>query len=375
LWTLGEWSRSGLFTGFPWSNIGYSHLPHTFLAGFAPILGVYGISFLVLLSVALLAFGWHLSRRYLWLSLLALSLLWGMGYALQSVSWTKPHGKPLSVSLIQGNVPQATKWQPDRAAQIISRYLGLVQQSQGALIILPETALPVFLHHLPSTLVAQFQQFAASRALVVGIPTVNMATAQYYNSAVLFTDKALPVYHKYHLVPFGEYVPWPELLHWFLATLHIPLTDFSAGAKKQPPFLIQDQKIAVNICYEDIFGEEIIRALPQATILANISNLAWFEQSIALAQHGQMAQARALETGRPMLRATNTGLTAIIDHHGQLLKRAPIGQETILTGMVQGRQGMTPYARMGNLGILSLLVILALGGLSYTRARSKSCAD
>jgi apolipoprotein N-acyltransferase len=372
-WTLGEWVRSWLFTGFPWGNIGYSHIPATPLAGFVPILGIYSVSFFIIFSVALAVWGLYFYKKYFTLTLLSLGCLWGTGFGLRFIEWTQPQGKPLSVSLVQGNIPQSLKWQPHILPQTLHTYLELVKRSPGELIILPETAIPVFLQNLSPSYIAHFRISTKGHALIAGIPTLDEMVDRYYNSAVLVTDPALPVYNKHHLVPFGEYIPLRPLLGWIFNSLNIPLTDFGRGAARQSPFSVQDQYIAFNICYEDIFGEEIIQALPTATILANISNLAWFDGSVALAQHGQIAQARALETGRPMLRATNTGLTAMIDHHGQFIARAPIREEAILTAFIQGRQGRTPYGKIGNAGILGLLAVLILLGL--TRYKLQSATD
>jgi apolipoprotein N-acyltransferase len=366
LWTLGEWVRSWLFTGFPWGNIGYSHLP-TPLAGFAPLVGIYGVSFLTILSVALMVWGRYFSKAYFNATLLSLVCLWGIGFGLRFIEWTQPQGKPLSISLVQGNISQSLKWQPHILPQTVETYLKLVQQSPGELIILPETAIPIFLQTLPSSYLTQLRANAKGHALIAGAPMLDTSSEHYYNSAVVITDPALTVYNKRHLVPFGEYIPLRPWLGWIFNSLNIPLTDFSRGTTKQPPFLVKDQYIAFNICYEDIFGAEIIQALPKATILANISNLAWFDGSIALAQHGQMAQARALETGRPMLRATNTGLTAMIDHHGQFIAKAPVQERTILTALIQGRSGMTPYSKIGNAGIVLLLTLLMLVGWAWCK--------
>lgn len=371
LWTLAEWIRGWLFTGFPWSYVGYSQIPNAPLAGFTAILGIHGISFLLVSSVALVVWGCYFSRRHLIPSLAVLCCLWGAGFGLRFVDWTEPYGKPLSVSVLQGNIPQSLKWQPRILPQTLDTYFRLIRQSTGELIILPETAIPIFLQNLPNSYLELFLLANNGRTLIVGAPMLDEGNNRYYNSAVLLSDPTMPFYSKNHLVPFGEYVPARHLLGWIFDSLNIPLTDFSRGGKKQPPFIVNGQRIAMNICYEDTFGQEIIRALPQATILANISNLAWFDGSVALAQHGQIAQARALETGRPMLRATNTGLTAIIDHRGQFIQQAPIGQEAVITATVQGRSGMTPYARTGNRSILAIVWTTLLFGLIFARRKPK----
>lgn len=362
-WTLAEWLRGTLFTGFPWANIGYSHVPDTSLAGFAPVLGVYGVGFLVISSVALVLWGCIFVRRHIRLALISVGALWVCGFGLRLIEWTKPCGKPLNISVVQGNIPQSLKWQPDMILDTFNTYLKLIKRSPGELILLPETAIPLFLQFLPDTMLFQLQSAAEGKALIAGVPSLDENKGQYYNSAVLLTDRNLPIYHKHHLVPFGEYVPFSSLMRWIVNALTIPLTDFSAGPARQLPFKIKDQFITVNICYEDIFGAEIANGAPLATILANISNLAWFDGSIAMAQHGQMAQARALETGRPMLRATNTGLTAMIDYRGHFIAQLPLEKEAILTASIQGRCGSTPYLYLKDVGVLILITVLLLFGL------------
>lgn len=358
VWILCEWLRGTLLTGFPWALIGYTHIPDTPLAGFAPILGVYGVSFLVIISVALMVWGCMLTRRHLIYALVIVGSLWAGGVGLRGIEWTKSCGKPLTVSLVQGNIAQSLKWQPELFWQTLNTYQSLIQRSPGELILLPETAIPAFLSFLPQFVIDQLQSASKNRALITGIPSLDEKTNQYYNSAVLLTDSHLPIYHKSHLVPFGEYIPWPFFTRWVIDSLNIPLTDFSRGPALQLPFKVKDQFIAMNVCYEDIFGAEIANNAKSATILANISNLAWFDGSIAMAQHGQMAQARALETGRPMLRATNTGLTAMITHHGLFMLKAAIEEEVVLTKSIQGRCGYTPYLHIKDAGILLILLIL-----------------
>ena len=371
LFTLGEGLRGTLFTGFPWALIGYTHIPDTPLAGFAPILGIYGLSFLVILSVALAVWGGFLVKRHYKLALIVLSGFWGLGWGLRFMEWTKPVGESLTVSVVQGNIPQSMKWKPEIFAKTIDTYLALINRSAADLIVLPETAIPFFLEFLPQAILEQLQNAVNGKALIVGAPSLNEKLNQYHNSAVLLTQPNFPLYHKYHLVPFGEYVPLAFLTRPLIEVLNIPLTDFSKGPEVQPPFKVKDQFIAMNICYEDIFGAEVAKNASSSTILANISNLAWFEGSIAMEQHGQIAQARALETGRPMVRATNTGLTAFIDHRGQFIQQAPLEKATILTANIQGQTGITPYLKVRDWAIFSILLILLLGVSITSRLANK----
>lgn len=363
-----DWIRSWIFTGFPWLSLGYSQAPNGPLAGYAAVLGVYGLSLLVGLSAALLT--WLYSHRGLrskqaYAAGAAVLLLWGIGFALQRVQWTQPIGAPVKVSLLQGNIAQDLKWREERLLPTLKRYRDLIARSSGRLIILPETAIPLFYDEVPSEYLAELAQLARDRGgdLVVGMPERNLAARQYYNSVMSLGSAPQQVYRKHHLVPFGEYIPLKPVFGWFVDMMQIPLGEFARGSLQQIPLAVASQQVAMNICYEDVFGEEIIRQLPQATLLANVSNDAWFGDSIAPRQHLQISQMRAMETGRTLLRATNTGMTAIVNEKGEVLAQAPVFQEAILEGTVQGRAGQTPYVRWGNTlfeGLIAFAFLLAL---------------
>jgi apolipoprotein N-acyltransferase len=236
--------------------------------------------------------------------------------------------------------------------------------SPAQLIVLPETALPLFESDLPDFYRARLMSLGQKNGgdVLAGLPTGSRAGA-YYNSVLSLGRAPSQHYHKVHLVPFGEYIPLKAVWGWVIEVLHVPLSDFARGAVDQRPLAIGGQRVAVDICYEDAFGEEIIRQLPAASVLINVSNLAWFGDSFAPWQHAQMSQMRALETGRMMLRATNTGLTAIIDTQGHLLAHLPPFTTGSLTGTIQGYAGSTPYVRWGNAPLLALWGVLGLGML------------
>jgi len=229
--------------------------------------------------------------------------------------------------------------------------------------VLPETALPLFLHEVPRDYLAALAAHARSNGgdVLIGVPERTDARA-YYNSVLSFGTAPTQTYRKSHLVPFGEFVPIKPLFGWFFEVTQIPLLDFARGADTQLPLAVAGQQVAVNICYEDAFGAEIIRQLPQATLLVNVSNVAWFGRSVAPQQHLQISQARALETGRYMLRATNTGMTAIIDQRGKVRQVAPEFSMAVVSGEVQGYAGATPYVRYGDAPIVALALVLAVGG-------------
>ncbi|MDP1956895.1 MAG: apolipoprotein N-acyltransferase, partial [Rhodocyclaceae bacterium] len=368
LWMLAEWLRGVLLTGFPWLALGYSQTPPSPLAGFAPVLGSYGIGLLAALIAAALAFG--LRRRGAWLLILA---LFGSGALLRGMDWTQPVGAPVSVSLLQGNIPQSLKWTPERLPLSIETYTRLALENPAALTVLPETALPLFFHEVPREVLQALTQHGD---VLVGM-AVRHREGGYVNGAIAIQKDAVPPaptlqsYAKQHLVPFGEYVP-PGFA-WFFGLVNIPMSDFSAGPARQAPLAIAGQQIAANICYEDLFGEEIIRSLPAATLLINLSNTAWFGDSLAQPQHLQIARLRALETGRMMLRATNTGITAAIAPDGRVLAALPAFTAGALQIEAQGFTGLTPYSRWGNALALLLAICACLPALiqAYRQRRSR----
>ncbi len=357
LWGLSDWIRSWIFTGFPWLTMGYSQTPHSPLSGYMPLVGVYGVSVITVFIAALIAH-WFSKPSLIFKrnAIVAFVLIIVTGNVLKIVEWTAPTGKPISVALLQGNIAQDEKWSPETAQSTIDQYIAMTKASKAQLIVLPETALPVLASQLdPSvknTLTAHAKQNGGD--ILVGLVQVSSSVTQpdydrYYNSALSFGSAKTQYYSKNHLVPFGEFIPLKQVFGWIYRDwLHMPLSDLSRGGTQQKPMNLVGQKIAVNICYEDVFGNEIIHQLPEATLLVNISNDAWYGQSYAADQHMQFSQARALETGRMMLRATNTGATAAIDQQGYVLAHAPHDQQITLNVTAQGFTGSTPYVRWGN---------------------------
>lgn len=370
LWTVAEWVRSWLFTGFPWLALGYSQIPSSALAGLAPVLGIYGVTLATAVSAGLLFTAWRSAReqphservagiRPRWAApapaLAALAGLWLAGVGLGAIAWTTPAGAPVQVTLLQGNVPQDLKWRPERVHATLATYRDLALASGSRLIVMPETALPLFLEQVPDEYLERLAAHARRLGgdVLIGVPE-RVAGGAYFNSVISLGASPAQAYRKQHLVPFGEFIPLRPLLGGVVGALAIPLQDFSRGDAAQRPLQVAGQRVAVNICYEDAFGEEIIRQLPEATLLVNVSNVAWFGRSIAPAQHLQISQARALETGRYMLRATNTGVTAIIAPDGRVAAAAPQFTRVALTREVQGHVGATPYVRWGNGGALAV---------------------
>jgi apolipoprotein N-acyltransferase len=368
LWTLAEWVRGWFLTGFPWLTLGYSQLDAP-LAGFAPVLGVLGISLAAASAagaVALLA-----SRSTPRSVALGALLVIGLAGAwLQRETWTQPIGEPVTVSLLQGNVPQSLKFVPGRYESTLATYASLAEASDAKLVVMPETAIPRFLELVAPSYIERLRAAAVARQgdILVGAP-LREAPDRYYNAVVSVGTSPRQTYAKSHLVPFGEFIP--PGFGWVPAVLQIPLSDFSRGGPDQRPLAVAGQRVAMNVCYEDAFGEEIIRQLPEATLLANVSNVAWFGDSLAPPQHLRIARTRALETGRVMLRATNTGVTAIIDARGEVAARLPSFTEGRLDGRVQGHAGATPYVRAGNTPAVLLALAFAAGAAAIARRAAR----
>ena len=355
-----DWLRGWVFTGFPWLAVGYSQAPPSPLAGFAPLLGVHGLSLLVALAGALLL-RWRSGLVFLLLAVAG-------GSALQQVRWTSPVGEPLSVALIQGNIPQEMKFRPETFLRTLALYRQLVAENPAQLTLLPETAIPAFYDQLPSEFVAELKAAVDKHGGDLVFGTITGHGEHYWNSAVSLGASPTQTYSKTHLVPFGEFIP--PGFSWFKQLASIPMSPFSRGPEAQAPLAVAGRQVAVNICYEDVFGEEIIRALPQAGILANLSNTAWFGRSLAQPQHLQIARLRAVETGRPMLRATNTGMTAVITADGSLQAVLPPFTQGVLRAEVRAHEGMTPYARYGNLAFLVLASVCLLASQLGRRLRA-----
>lgn len=374
VWVLMEWLRGTiLFAGFPWLAVGYSQVPDSPLAGYAPVVGVYGVSLLLMLGVAWLAC-W-LAQRQQYRCWLYLASIWIIGFSLQQIHWTQPEDEPVTVSLLQGNIPQDMKWEPEHLAATMRAYARLVQASPSRLIVTPEISFPIYYDQAPRDYLEFLTEHALTQQgdVLVGMLEYSAADNGYYNSMFSFGASPEQSYRKYHLVPFGEYIPLKTIFGWVIDVLYIPLSDFSRGKLGQQPLNLAGQRVAVNICYEDVFGEEIILQLPQASLLVNVSNDAWFGRSIGPRQHLQISQMRALETGRYMLRSTNTGVTAIINERGQVLQQLEMFTTAGLHGVAQGFKGATPYVRFGNSIVLGLIgLILFAGGVVAFFGRYKT---
>jgi apolipoprotein N-acyltransferase len=366
VWTASEILRGWLFTGFPWLAVGYSQTPPSPLAGFAPLLGVYGVGGLLAFAAALVAFTRWRDRAAAALAALVVVALGGAGAAASRIPWTEPAGAPLEVALIQTNIEQQLKWRPERLAEWLETNARLAREHVADLVVLPETTLPMFADRLPAGYLDALAAPVRARGgdLVLGA-FLRDAAGGIYNAALSLGTSSSQTYAKQHLVPFGEYSP--PLFGWFYRLVDIPMSDQTRGAPNQPPMRLGEQRVAVNICYEDLFGRELVRSLPEATLLLNISNLAWYGDSFAQPQHLQVARMRALDTGRPMRRATNTGMTAIVQPDGSVAGVLPPFTQGVLRRAVRGYTGLTPYARWGDLAAMLLALFAAGAGVVGAR--------
>ena len=367
LWLLAELARALLFTGFPWVASGHAHVDGP-LAALAPWLGVYGIGAVAAFLSAWLALAATRSLRGAALPLIcAAAVLLGLRLA-GTAQFSAPTGT-LSVTLLQGNVAQDEKFSIAHMPQALAWTSAQLLAAPSDLVVGPETVVPLLPEQLDPAywqpLLAHFR--APGRAALIGIPLGNENVG--YTNSVIGVSAATAGAHdgfyrydKHHLVPFGEFIPWG--FRWFTEMMNIPLGDFNRGPVEAPSFSVKGERIAPNICYEDLFGEELAGRFADAalapTIFANISNIGWFGDTIAIAQHRNISRLRSLEFQRPMLRATNTGATVVIDHLGHVTAALAPHTRGVLDAQVQGRSGLTPYARWASLAGLWPLLLLAL---------------
>ena len=377
LWTLAELARGIWLTGFGWGAAGYAHIDGP-LAGFAPWVGAYGIGALAAWLAATLA----MLPRVGWGPRMALVLVLALGHWLPSGvgPWSTDAGT-LSVTLLQGDIPQDEKFETGSGVPTALQWYGEhLMAAKTSLVVAPETAIPVLPQQLPDAYWGALEQrfSRGEQAAMVGIPLGSYA-AGYTNSVIALRpgQSGLWRYDKHHLVPFGEFIPpW---FKWFTALMQIPLGDFNRGPLGQPSFAWQGQRLAPNICYEDLFGEELGARFEDAaqapTIFVNVSNIGWFGNTIAIDQHLQISRMRALEFERPFVRATNTGATAIVDHHARVVVALPRHTRGVLVGEVQGRTGLTPFAKWVSALGLWPIWLSAIALLVWLRAQSKGCTE
>ena len=360
-WTLTEWLRAWLFTGFPWLNLGYSQIDSPLL-GYAPLLGIYGLGFITALSAGLLGCIASGAGRLRIAALASIGALGLTGWALNQIHWTQERGEPLTATLVQGNIPQELKWKPEQQRETLERYVSLTNENADSdLIIWPETAVPAFYDQVDTDFLVPLRNSMRAKgiSLVTGIPVLDRSQWDYYN-AIISLDQPGRFYYKVHLVPFGEFLPLRDWLASVLSFLPVPQSDFKSGDLDQPLLVAAGYPVGASICYEIAFGEELIHTLPEAAFLINISNDAWFGDSLAPHQHLEMARMRARETERDLLRATNTGISAVINADGRVVARTAQFEMATVTRQVQPRSGATPYVIWGNWPVVLLVAGLLL---------------
>ena len=359
--TLVELLRSFIFTGFPWLSIGYTQVPDSPLIGYLPIIGIHGISFLVLLSSVLIFQLFQKNSKKIYL-LIFLMIIWGTGQYLKSIEWSKSKGGLVDVSLIQGNISQDKKWNKDMVEESLDHYKKLILNTNASLIVLPETSMPIEFNKIPRRFMEEIKSHLIN---INGHVILGAIETGYYNSAFLIGKNLEQVYRKNHLVPFGEFIPFEKYLGYIYKNwLNIPFNSLKRGQEKSVSlFKVNELSYAINICYEDVFGNEIAwhdKYEGEPDILVNLSNDAWYGRSIAADQHLQISQAIAIENKKMMIRSTNTGVTAFIARNGEVLKKLPQFSSGELRYEVQGYTGATPYMLFNNFIIYFLCISILL---------------
>lgn len=383
LWTLAELARGWLWTGFPWGAGGYAHVEGP-LAVLPRWVGVYGTGFVaawIAAWLAMLVWRWQTAQRVLYIkpavaSVVALSLAWVGFWWARNEAVEAPSQQPgMSVELLQGNIPQDEKFEMGSGVLVALRwYAQQLHDAKAQLVVAPETAIPLLPQQLPQgymDFVRQpFVDRTSRQAALVGIPLGNWDKG-FTNTVEGWLPGQTHAYQydKHHLVPFGEFIP--PMFRWFTELMNIPLGDFNRGALGQPSMHWAGERLSPNICYEDLFGEELAahfgHAATAPTVLVNLSNIGWFGDSVAIDQHLSISRMRALEFERPMLRATNTGATVVINHKAEVVSALAPFERSVLEARVQGREALTPYARwVYALGLLPLtLLCLVVWGLAW----------
>jgi apolipoprotein N-acyltransferase len=364
-WLLMEWWRGWFLSGFSWLSLGYSQTD-TWLAGFAPLAGVYGISALLLLgagAVTMLICGGARGRAA---AILALLLPWAAGLALYHHSWTHASGPPVSVAVVQGAIPQDEKWLESNRQTTLHLYRTLTDQVLGdALIVWPESAPADVANDILPYINSLYRDARArGSAIILGVlraETSPEGGTRYFNSVLALDAQQFSWYDKRHLVPFAEFFPVPQFVRNWMRLMSLPYSDFTRGAADQPPLAAAHLQLGTTVCYEDAYGSSMLQVLPHADALVNVTNDAWFGHSSARHQHLQIARMRALEEGRFLVRAANDGISAVIGPHGEVIARAPEFAPATLVSAIVPYAGLSPYAHVGNW----LVVLLAAVALAY----------
>lgn len=357
-WVAIEWLRGWFLSGFPWLAVGYSQTDSP-MSGWVPLVGIYGTSVLTVLSSAALLVAFIEKGRKRWLYAGIVVVPWIVGAALQPIQWTQATDKSLRTTIVQGGVSQDKKWLPEQFQPTLSLYRNAMLEHQDSdLVVWPEVAIPSAIDQVESYVAVLHHELQEKpKTLLFGILEREQKSQKVYNSVVMLDGRKRQIYRKRHLVPFGEYFPVPDFVRRWMRLMSLPTSDMSPGDDRQALLeALSGDKLAVAICYEDAYGAEQLYALPDASVLINVSNDAWFGDSIAPHQHLEIARMRALEAGRYVVRATNNGISAFIGPNGELLETAPQFEYAAMTMDVIPHSGATPYVRTGNWPVISLLV-------------------
>jgi apolipoprotein N-acyltransferase len=366
LWVLAEWLRGWVLSGFPWLSLGYAMIDSP-LKDWAPLLGVYGVSWAAAVIAAALSILLMptVAMRSRLAALGGIAVLFLIPVLLGDHAWTRAAGPPIAGAAVQGAVSQDQKWQAKNLDETMERYSKLTVQAWGArLIVWPEASLPVLANEIPDYLQRLRAEGRAHGAdLAIGLVNFQPESKRYYNGLLVLSDSGGGWYYKRHLVPFGEYFPVPNFVRSWMRLMSLPYDDITPGSEHQPTLSAAGQKLGLTICYEDAFGSRQLPVLREATLLINVTNNAWYGDSTAPHQHLQIARMRALEAGRFLVRAANDGITAVLGPHGEVVARLPQFREAVLRADVQPLTGLTPYARFGNYPVVvGAGLLLALAG-------------
>ncbi len=375
VWLLVEWLRGWFLTGFAWLSLGYTQTDTWLGTAFGPVLGLYGVTALLLVGAGALATLIRGSARERTVAGIVLLLPWLIAAPLRTREWTHPVGKPVGVAIVQGSVPEDQKWEEANRARTLELYRNLTLGAIGTpLIVWPEAAPPDLANNLTSYLLALYKDaHQHGSSLILGVVRGD-GDDIYYNS-VLSLGSGIGWYDKHHLVPFAEFFPVPGFIRSWLRIMSLPYSDFTRGPPDQPPLSAAGLRFATTICYEDVYGSYELPVLGESDALVNVTNDAWFAHSTEHAQHLQIARMRAIEDGRFMLRAANDGISAVIGPHGAVLARAPEYRTYVLRATFTARRGLTPYVYYGNwlvIGLAATALALVVGWSLLFRATGES---
>jgi apolipoprotein N-acyltransferase len=365
-WTLMEWLRGWLLSGFPWLQLGYAH-SDSWLAALAPIGGVHLVTFASAVTAGALLVILRAGWRERGIALAVIVVIWGGSWGFAGRQWTAPVGDEVSVALLQGAIPQDEKWQVEHRKETLDLYRAMNREALGQqLIVWPESALPVLAHEADVYLAAiRAESRARNSDVLIGLLQFDFDSGEIRNGLLAMSATGDAWYYKRRLVPFGEFFPVPDFVRRWMRLMSLPYYDMTPGMEHQPPLPAAGQMLGATICYEDAYGSEQLAVLAEATLLVNVTNNAWFGHSAAPHQQLQMARFRAREAGRSLVRSTSNGITAVIGPDGMTVAVAPQFVQAVLKSSVQPMTGLTPYARTGNWPVLLGCALMALICIGY----------